>query len=50
MGRALGWLDTNANQAIHTAKPDPLRNKAKTPGTVPRLTPQDFQLAEDRTH
>ncbi len=39
-----------ADQAIHTAKPDPLWNKAKTPGRVPRFTPQDFQLAEDRTH
>ena len=39
-----------ADQAIHTAKPDPLWNKARTPGTVPRFTPQDFQLAEDRTH
>ena len=39
-----------ADQAIHTTKPDPLWNKAKTPVTVPRFTPQDFQLAEDRTH
>ena len=39
-----------ADQAIHTAKPDPLWNKAKTPVTVPCFTPRDFQLAEDRTH
>jgi transposase len=39
-----------ADQDIHTAKPDPLWNKAKTPGKVQRFTPQDFQLAEDRTH
>jgi Transposase DDE domain len=39
-----------ADQAIHTAKPDPLWNKAKTPVTVSRFTPRDFQLAEDRTH
>ena len=39
-----------ADQAIHSAKSDPLWNKVKTPGTVPRFTPRDFQLAEDRTH
>ena len=39
-----------ADQAIHTAKPDPLWNKAKPPVTVPCFTPRDFQLAEDRTH
>ena len=39
-----------ADQAIHTAKPDPLWNKAKTPGKAQCFTPQDFQLAEDRTH
>ena len=39
-----------ADQAIHTAKPDPLWNKAKTPGKAQCFTPRDFQLAEDRTH
>lgn len=42
--------ERGADQASHTATPDPRWNKAKTPGTVPRFPPQDFQLAEDRTH
>ena len=43
------WDARYADQAFYTAKPAPRWNKAKTPGRVPRFTPQDFQLAEDRT-
>ena len=39
-----------AYQGIHTAKLDPLWDKAKTPGKAQCFIPQDFQLAEDRTH
>jgi hypothetical protein len=39
-----------ADQTVHTAKPDPLWNKAKPSKQSKCFKPADFQLAEDRSH